>query len=428
MLSLYKFPGYFWYSLPVLWFLGVDQVVVIPFILSFSLLVVFKFKVLIKPDFIEWAFLFIALWCLLSLPNVTNIGLWLKYFLAFFCSFLYLYSYRILCLLSGGVGEGFIISEFNRRGFFVFILFSVFLLLVYLVSPSFSFRTLIGYVIHSDSYFVQSLTSHSVSASFDEYDVDGYRLSGPFVSYSSMSMAVLLLIPMAVVYFRDRILNKILIVSALTLMLILTESRLALVAYCFFVLLLFYFVSLNRFPAGRFWLVFGVFVFIFGSIYTDLYSYVYDMLFGVRSASVGTRGKIYYESIIAISEYPIVGWGNSNPLEMSSQRFSAGTHSSYIAMAYQHGLIALGVYIGLWLGVLYLCMKKFFSFSGVGVYSVVMCAGMVAFFIREAFDIWWWDQILLFIFLNFICIWRDSLNNKYQINSKGYKQDRQPMS
>jgi len=319
-------------------------------------------------------------------------------------------------LLSGEKGENFILSDFNKKGFSLFIFFSIFLLLVYLVAPYFSFKTLLGYVLHSDSYFVQSLTSHSVSASFDDYDMDGYRLSGPFVSYSSMSMAVLLLVPMAYVYFRNSFSIKFISISALMLMLVLTESRLAIAAFLVAIFLFIYFVSLSRFSIGRFWMVFGVVVLVAGSIYSDLYNYVYDMIFGVRSTSVGTRGKIYYESIIAISEYPFVGWGNSNPLDMSSQRFSAGTHSSYIAMAYQHGLIALGVYVIFWVGLLYSCVKRFFTYSSASLYSVVMSAGMVAFFIREAFDIWWWDQILLFIFLNFICIWRDSSNYKSSEN------------
>jgi len=246
--------------------------------------------------------------------------------------------------------------------------------------------------------------------------MDGYRLSGPFVSYSSMSMAVLLLVPMAYVYFRNSFSIKFISISALMLMLVLTESRLAIAAFLVAIFLFIYFVSLSRFSIGRFWMVFGVVVLVAGSIYSDLYNYVYDMIFGVRSTSVGTRGKIYYESIIAISEYPFVGWGNSNPLDMSSQRFSAGTHSSYIAMAYQHGLIALGVYVIFWVGLLYSCVKRFFTYSSASLYSVVMSAGMVAFFIREAFDIWWWDQILLFIFLNFICIWRDSSNYKSSEN------------
>jgi O-antigen ligase len=120
----------------------------------------------------------------------------------------------------------------------------------------------------------------------------------------------------------------------------------------------------------------------------------------LRPSSWLTRFNVYVVTLRLLPEHLIAGWGIPERIPGASSEFSAGSHSSYLGMLFQHGIVGLILYIAVWLSV-WKPVIQGLARRRIGSNSAVFWSAMaVAFFsfnIREIADTWWWDQSLTFV-------------------------------
>ena len=409
MLNLFNLPLYFMWGFPVLWVLGVDQLIIVPFLISFSIFIIYRVGRFIPPDFIESVFLLISIASFMSFFSSDNTGVWFRVALSFFTCFLYLYSIR---LGSQVINIGVFDRNLMSIGWlaFLYVMFSFF---VFLIKPDFSFNAVLAPLFPSGSDFFQTLKIRSLGASYSDFSTGESRFSGPFQSYSSMSMALFLILP----FVFNRKFNgwlKFLAVIAMFFLQAYTGSRLGL--YAMLIILAFLGLSFlkSRLSNIYIFLIFLVvavgmiFLFSYGDVVLD---YFYSKFFEVRPESTNTRLRIYEESLYGIWERPFSGWGNPRELDSTYGRYSAGTHGSYIAIAFMYGIPAAICYLFLWLYI----YKDFLYMFFVRKLSLdypffIFSTALTVFSIREFADTWWWDHLLLFLFCNFVIYYRFKKN------------------
>jgi O-antigen ligase len=120
----------------------------------------------------------------------------------------------------------------------------------------------------------------------------------------------------------------------------------------------------------------------------------------LRPSSWLVRLNIYVVTLRLLPEHLIAGWGVPVRIPGASVEYSAGTHSSYLGLLFQHGVVGLLLYLALWVSV----WKS--VLSGLGQkritrlernFWIAMATAFFAFDIREIADSWWWDQSLTFV-------------------------------
>jgi hypothetical protein len=124
-----------------------------------------------------------------------------------------------------------------------------------------------------------------------------------------------------------------------------------------------------------------------------------------RPGSAFVRLRIYYETIQALPEHWIMGWGTSVRIPGMSTTFAMGTHSSYLGILFQHGAVGLGLYIGL-LAILWRRIIRGLSAAARRSKSrgfwLAAAMGIAAFNLREVADLWMWDQLVT---MSTWCLW-----------------------
>ena len=233
------------------------------------------------------------------------------------------------------------------------------------------------------------------------------RVSSFALQFSGLSMVCLLLIP-----FTAWRLSKVkgvacygqaIVLVGLLLCLVYAESRIAYLAFAVglavFVALKFgLFRSPNRslllaLVALAVALVVGAAHLAFSEIAQALRTAILEW----RPGSWLVRFRIYQETLRLLPEHLIAGWGIPVRIRGMLSVYSAGTHSSYLGMLFQHGVIGLALYLGLWLSIWRKIVKglraraiprSFRLFWGMAT------ASMLSFNIREVADTWWWDQLV----------------------------------
>lgn len=116
-----------------------------------------------------------------------------------------------------------------------------------------------------------------------------------------------------------------------------------------------------------------------------------------RGGSWVTRIKVYQETIRLLGEHWVAGWGQSVRIEGLRTVFSAGSHSSYLGMLFQHGIVGLILYLGLWISIWRVIIQGLrFHHSDISsrYFWVMMAVAMLSFNVREAAESWWWDQTI----------------------------------
>lgn len=133
-------------------------------------------------------------------------------------------------------------------------------------------------------------------------------------------------------------------------------------------------------------------------LYGDLAGEVKIWLSETRPESLAVRMIVWEETLLLLGEHPIAGWGA--PVQIPGMRtlFSAGTHSSVLAILFQHGVVGLALYLGLWLSVWRRILRALARRRPrpswlVGFWPMAAVA-MVSFNLRELADNWWWDQLV----------------------------------
>lgn len=398
------FPFIFFIS----WILGLDQLLVLPFTLFCYVIYQIKYQgqLVLTFDYVSRTFLFIGLIGLFSLDHVTNYGLWTKLTFTFLFASIY---YSLLHSIGIKLTKEYVL-DFLNKGMFYLTLLVLFFTAIFLIVPSFKFNTILSSIFPSGSHFFESMKVHSLSSIDIDYEsINSIRYSGLFISYSSMSMASILLMGVIGSYERLSIYTRLLLVTSLLITSMLTQSRLGILSSLFVYAVIIYSIFLRKYLskigpkytiilAG---LILSVLAVLFNDIIINIYN---DIVFGMRSNSAHTRMRIYEASISGILENPLFGLGHSNPIDFSSQRFSAGTHSSYLAIGYQRGLIAAFLYFLMMTTMLLISLKNMWITTNTSLR--ILSATFIGFFVRESLDTWWWDALLFFTVINFLIIFK----------------------
>ena len=261
-----------------------------------------------------------------------------------------------------------------------------------------------------NSSFFSSIAYRRFGAAAVEVGLLHHRLTALSLSFSSLSMACLLLIPF--VAWRSLVARSwqrlfyAAVAFSLVIGLIYTESRisyLALVAgaVLFAVLWLgllrgqtrLFSLAVALLGAGAFALLGYIAV---GTIIRSLQTAFIDL----RPGSWLVRLQIYVVTFQLLPEHPIAGWGVPVRIPGAPSDYSAGTHSSYLGMLFQHGIIGLLFYLAIWASV-WRAVIKGLAERGLGreraLFWMALAAAFFGFNIREIADSWWWDQSLTFV-------------------------------
>lgn len=120
----------------------------------------------------------------------------------------------------------------------------------------------------------------------------------------------------------------------------------------------------------------------------------------LRPGSWLVRLNIYIVTLQLLPEHPIAGWGVPVRIPGAPSDYSAGTHSSYLGVLFQHGIIGLTLYVALWVSVwksVFRGLSRRNVSREIGLFWVAVAAAFFAFNIREIADSWWWDQSLTYV-------------------------------
>ncbi len=187
------------------------------------------------------------------------------------------------------------------------------------------------------------------------------RVSSFSLKFSGLSMISLLLIPFTVWRIEAnrgwwRLISVVTLIG-LFASLLYAESR---VAYAAFLAGLALYVTLRsglmRGHNKAFSIAAGVvavaalLVFVYIA-YSTVVEAVQLVVFDWRPGSWFVRFRIYEETLRLLPEHWLAGWGTSIRIPNAPSNYSAGTHSSYLGMLFQHGVVGLGLYLLIWLSV-----------------------------------------------------------------------------
>ncbi|MDH7489246.1 MAG: O-antigen ligase family protein [Anaerolineae bacterium] len=231
------------------------------------------------------------------------------------------------------------------------------------------------------------------------------RVSSLTLTPSSVSIVSLLLIPLIVWQIREaagksRILLG-LVLAGLLVCLVGSESRIAygafLVGCGVFVL---YRLGLFRQPKRlllALLAIIGVGAVVFVAVVGvhRIVESIREFFLSWRPGSWWVRLRIYEATLDMLPEHPIAGWGVQQRLPGTRTSFSAGSHSSVLGMLFQHGIVGLFLYIGLWVSIwrqVFRGLKMHPITHEVRGFLVAAAIALLCFNIRELADTWWWDQ------------------------------------
>jgi len=277
-----------------------------------------------------------------------------------------------------------------------------------------SFTSALGLALPSSlvesSVFFSSIAIRDFGLMVEGIEVFPFRIRGFSLAFSSLSMICLILIP--ITYWRMMIAkgtHRILfaaITLGLFLGLLFTGSRISYLAIAAAVPL--FWILHNGLLKGHnlpftiaptLILIGGIIILGYiaqGLIYGTLESAFIDL----RPGSWAVRFKIYELTIRMLPEHLIAGWGVPVRIPGVSSAYSIGTHSSILAMLFQHGIVGLALYIALWI---YLWkhviqgLKERQNDRRLTLFWISAATSFFAFNIREIADSWWWDQSLTFV-------------------------------
>lgn len=265
-------------------------------------------------------------------------------------------------------------------------------------------------IIESSAFFSSISYRHFGELMLEGAGLFSQRTIAFTLSFSSLSMVCLLLIPMSLWQFQtsrgySRAACALLTVGLL-LALMLTESRIAYAAFVAGALLyLILRLHLLRQPNRPLTLAIGLAIVALGLVFGFIaLGFITDSLqstfVDIRPGSWLARYRIYEYTLELLPEHIIAGWGVPVRIPGMVSEYSAGTHSSYLGMLFQHGIIGLLLYLGLWLSLWRVVIRGVRQRRTTRYESLFWAAIAFAFFafnLREVADTWWWDLSLLYI-------------------------------
>lgn len=236
------------------------------------------------------------------------------------------------------------------------------------------------------------------------------RLMSFSLSFSSLSMNCLLLSPF--MYWRIQVSRGVKrlfylgILASLVLCLLFTESRISYLAFVagiglYVVLRLGLLRGSNR-PLTVALTMAGIGMVVLVGYFAaePIIRSVLSAFVDLRPSSWLVRLNIYVVTLRLLPEHLIAGWGVPERIPGAATVYSAGTHSSYLGVLFQHGIVGLVLYLALWLSIWKPVLRGLGDRLTARPVALFWIATAVAFFtfnIREVADSWWWDQSLTFI-------------------------------
>lgn len=260
------------------------------------------------------------------------------------------------------------------------------------------------------SEFFTSIAYRQFGTISEEVGLVPFRVRAFSISYSSLSMACLLLMPLMLwraqaTRGRARLLFGGL-VAGLFICFIFAESRISYLAFVagavFYVVL---FLGLMRGHNRPFTIAIAL-LGLAAALLIGFFAlrYVLQSLeiafIDLRPSSWRVRLNLYIVTFQLLPEHPIAGWGAPVRIPDASTRYSAGTHSSYLSALFQHGIVGLSLYLALWVAIWRQVIAGLRNRANTRYRRLFWIAIATAFFmfnLREAADSWWWDQSLAFM-------------------------------
>ena len=229
------------------------------------------------------------------------------------------------------------------------------------------------------------------------------RITSFALEASALSIVCLVLLPFTVwrlATSRRHRLTHALCAAGLLVGLVFAQSRIAFVAALAGLLLLGTILLFRRsdwsIRIAVVALVCGVGLALSGPLSTSFTAWVDSFLIESRPESWLTRARVYRETLKLLPEHPIAGWGAPVRIPELKSVYSAGTHSSYLGILFQHGIVGLVLYLAIWLTIwlaILAGLRRSRAAGDPGVFWLMAAVAMFAFNIREAADTWWWDQL-----------------------------------
>jgi hypothetical protein len=230
------------------------------------------------------------------------------------------------------------------------------------------------------------------------------------LSFSALSMVCLLLIPIAYWRFQvSRGLTRLLfggVAAGLVLCLFFTESRISYAAFLaaiglYVILRLGLLRGTNRPLTVALALAGMALALLVGYVLVEtIIQSIQTAFIDLRPGSWVLRLNIYLVTLQLLPEHIIAGWGVPVRLPGLPSDFSAGTHSNYLGVLFQHGIIGLILYISIWVSVWQSVIRGLSRHDysrEMALFWVAAATAFFAFNIREIADSWLFDQSLTFV-------------------------------
>lgn len=277
-----------------------------------------------------------------------------------------------------------------------------------------SFLSLAGRVLPSsiiaNSSFFSSIAIREFGSMANEVGLLTQRLMAFSLSFSALSMIALLLIP--IVYWRFQVLRGPArlfyggVAIGLVLCLFFTESRISYAAFMaaivlYLILRLGLLRGSNRPLTVALSLAAVALALVAGYVLVEtIMQSVQAAFVDLRPGSWLVRIQVYVATLQLLPEHLIAGWGVPVRLPDMPSDYSAGTHSSYLGILFQHGIIGLLLYIAIWLSVWRSVIRGLSQrhvSRELALYWIAAATSFFAFNVREIADSWLFDQSLTFV-------------------------------
>lgn len=277
-----------------------------------------------------------------------------------------------------------------------------------------SFLSLAGRVLPSsliaNSSFFSSIAIREFGSTANEVGLLSQRLMAFSLSFSALSMIALLLIP--IVYWRLQEARGVArlfyggVAIGLVVGLFFTESRISYAAFMaavglYVILRLGLLRGRNRPLTIALSLAAAALALLVGYVLVETIIDTIQMTFiDLRPGSWLLRLNIYLVTLQLLPEHLIAGWGVPVRLPNLPSDYSAGTHSNYLGVLFQHGIIGLLLYIAIWLSVWQNVIRGLSRRDHSRELALFWIAAATAFFafnVREVADSWLFDQSLTFV-------------------------------
>jgi len=270
--------------------------------------------------------------------------------------------------------------------------------------------SLIGYLLpaslSSTSAFFESISIRTFGTLHSgRLGLFPYRVSSFALTPADLATLSVILIPFMAwrTYLSEGWLRygKLLTLMGLFLCFAFAEVRMAYIAIAAgFALFIALYLGLHR-PQNRFLIAALValniiFLSIGGYIlYQAMIQFFQTAFVELRPGSFAVRLYIYRQTFALLPEHFIAGWGTSVRIEEFRSVYSAGTHSGYLAMLFQHGVVGLLLYLGLWGSIWRVIVRKIRIAKKSSTWQsfwLMAAVALFAFNIREITATWLWDQ------------------------------------